>query len=89
MRRINVKRKRSPLFWNTVRKRALAKDFTFNVGTRSIRVSAEERSCLEGVYTVRWSEGWAAEDESENKLWQIVDSLWSLFWLGPVNQQRA
>ena len=33
---------------------------------RSIRVSAEERSCLEGVYTAK-SDRWAG-DESEKKL---------------------
>ena len=36
-------------------------------GMRSVRVSAEEQSRLEGVYTVRRSERWAG-DESEKKL---------------------
>ena len=45
-------------------------------------MSADERSCLEGVYTVRRSEKQAA-DESEQKLWQIVDSLLSILaWTG-------
>ena len=43
-------------------------------GIRSIRVSAEEPSCLEGVYTVRRSEKQAG-DELDKKLYQIVDSL--------------
>ena len=41
--------------------------FVLTWGIRSICVSAEERSCLDGVYTVRRSEGQAG-DESENNL---------------------
>ena len=54
---------------------------------RSIRVSANEQNCLEGVYTVRRPEKQAG-DESEKTLWQIVNSLLSsLAWTG--NQWRA
>ena len=36
------------LLWSTVRKRAMAKGFSFNMGMPGTRVSAEEPSCLEG-----------------------------------------
>ena len=38
------------------KRRTLAKGFSFDMGMRSVRVFVEERSCLEGVYTVRRSE---------------------------------
>ena len=44
----DVGRKRIPLLWSTVSESALAEGFSFNMGVQSIRVSAEERSCLEG-----------------------------------------
>ena len=49
---------------------------------RSVRVSAKERNCLEGVYAVRRSEKQAG-DESEKRLCQVVNSLLSsLAWTG-------
>ena len=62
-----VRRERIPLLWNRVRERTLAKGLVLTWGKRSVRVSAEERSCLEGVYTVRRSERYVG-DESEKKL---------------------
>ena len=50
----DVRRERTPMLWSTVRRRALAKGFYFEHD--DIRVSAEERSWLEGVYTARKSE---------------------------------
>ena len=44
---------------------------------QNIRVSAEDWSCLEGVFTVRRSQR-EARDESEKKLWQTADSLLSI-----------
>ena len=59
---------RIPLLRNAVGETALAKVFCSNMGdTEYIRVSAEERSCLEGVYTVRRSETLAG-DKSEMKM---------------------
>ena len=52
----DVRKERIPLLCGRVKERILAKGFSFNKGVRSDRVSAEERRCLEGVYTVRKSE---------------------------------
>ena len=54
----DIRRERIPLFWRTVREPALVKGVVCFLiwGIRSIRVSAEERSCLEGVYTVTRSD---------------------------------
>ena len=53
----DVRRERIPLLCSTaVRETALAKDFVLTWGIRSMCVSAKERSCLKGVYTVRRSE---------------------------------
>ena len=52
----DVRRERIPWFCNTVGKTVLAKGFCFNMGIRSVCVSAEELICLEGVYTVRRSQ---------------------------------
>ena len=47
------RRERILLLWNTVGETLLAKVFCSNMGIQSIHVSAEEGSCLGGVYTVR------------------------------------
>ena len=59
--------------------------FVLTWGIRSSCLSAEERSCLEGVYTVRRPERWAG-DESEkfNRLLTVC----SLFWLGLVTSKE-
>ena len=52
-------REQIPLLWSTGGETALAKGFCFNMewgGGGGIPVSAEERSCLEGMYTARRSE---------------------------------
>ena len=50
-------------------------------------MSAEELSCLEGVYTVRRSEKQAGdESDSEKKLRQLT--VCSVFWLGPVTNEE-
>ena len=49
------------------RRNSTGQRFLFERGGYEISVSAEERSCLEGVYTVRRSEK-ETGDESENKL---------------------
>ena len=57
------------------RTNCLPKVFVLTWGQPSIRVSAEERSCLEGVCTVRSSEKGAGDESEKKKLRQIVDSL--------------
>ena len=63
----DVRRERIPLLWSTVGETALARDVFSNMGIRSVRVSAEEQSCLEGVYLMRKSYKQPG-DESEKKL---------------------
>ena len=63
----NVRMERIALLWRTVRNERWSKVFALSWGIRSIRVPAEERSFLEGVYTVRRSEKYEG-DESEKKL---------------------
>ena len=77
----NFRREQIPLLLSTVGKTALANSKEFIVlkwGIWSICVSAEEWSCLEGVYTVR-SVGQAGSDR-----WRFV----VCFWLGPVTEFR-
>ena len=51
---VDFRRERIPLLWSTMGETALARGFCSNTGdTKYPRVCAEERSCLEGVYTVR------------------------------------
>ena len=50
----DVTRERIALLWSTVGETALAKGFLFKMGDTKYYVSAEERNCLEGVYTARW-----------------------------------
>ena len=52
----DVRRDRIPLLWSTIRERAFAKGFTECQKMRKTCVYGEERSCLEGVYTMIWSE---------------------------------
>ena len=58
----DVQREQIPLLWSTVGETMLAKGFRSNMEVW--RLSAEERSCREGVYKVRRSEKQAG-DESE------------------------
>ena len=51
-RGLNQKEENSVVSEHSETKNELGKGFSFKVGTRSIRVSAEERSRLDGVYTV-------------------------------------
>ena len=50
----DVRRERISLLWSTVGE--VASVLVLVWGIRSIRVYAEERSCLDGVYTMRSSE---------------------------------
>ena len=52
----DVRTERIPLLKSTVGETALVECFCSSTGIRSIRVSAEERSFLDGVYTLRRSE---------------------------------
>ena len=54
-------------------------------GIRCISVSAEERSCLEGVYTVRRSERW---EIIQRRRRETQLTMCSLFWLGPVTTEE-
>ena len=60
----DVRRELIPLLWGQY---SCPKFFVLTRRIRSNRESAEERSCLEGMYTVRMSEKWAG-DESGKKL---------------------
>ena len=75
---MDVRREIIPSLWSTVREGAFAKSSSFTMGDTKHRVSAEEWSCLEGVYTVR-SVGQAGSDR-----WRFV----VCFWLGPVTEFR-
>ena len=50
----DVRKETITLLRSLVRGRALTKGFGFNMQVQSSRVSAEERSCLEGVCAVRF-----------------------------------
>lgn len=52
-----VRRERNPLLWSTVAERALAKGVSLAWGIQSVCVSADQQSCLEGMFTMRRSEG--------------------------------
>ena len=54
----DVRRKRIPLLWRTVRLRNSVgqRVSVLTMEIRSIDVSAEEQSCLEGVHTLKRSE---------------------------------
>ena len=64
----DVRKEQILLLWSTVRETALAKGSCSSMGDRSsVHMSAEEQSCLEGMYTVRRSENQAG-DKSEKKM---------------------
>ena len=64
----DVRKEQILLLWSTVRETALAKGSCSSMGDgSSVHMSAEEQSCLEGMYTVRRSENQAG-DKSEKKM---------------------
>ena len=65
---VGVRREQILLLWSTVGETALAKGSCSNMGDRSsVHVSAEERCCLQEMYTMRRSEKQAG-DKSEKKM---------------------
>ena len=80
----DVRRKRIPLVWSTVRERALAKDFSFNMGdAKCSRVSRRTKLSGRGVHseTVRGvGRGWVREEV----VTQSELTVCSLFSLEPV-----